>query len=81
MVGRVLAFSRTSTLPGGLEMGRYCDTSTTSAAKPLPSNMVMESRASAAGLGCVRGTTLALTFEAAAAVIIYGVCHLVSLLR
>jgi hypothetical protein len=39
------------------------------------------SRASAAGLGCVRGTTFALLFEAGAAILIYGICELRHLLR
>jgi hypothetical protein len=48
---------------------------------PSRTEMDMASRASAAGLGCIRGTTFALLFEAGAALLIYGICELRHLLR
>jgi hypothetical protein len=39
----------------------------------------MDSRASAAGLGCVRGTTMALGFEAVTALGIYAIWHILQL--
>jgi len=83
MAGRVLDFSKAVSLPGTLEIGRFCEISTTCAAKPLPSNSGadMELRASEDGLGCVRGTALALAFEAAVGLVIYGVWCLLHLLH
>jgi hypothetical protein len=48
---------------------------------PSRAEMDMASRASAAGLGCVRGTSFAFLFEAGAGVLIYGVFELWHLLR
>jgi hypothetical protein len=67
--------------PAIIEITGFCDSSRTSTAEHLPSKCVieMESKASAAGLGCVRGTTIALVFEAVAGLFIYGfweLCHL-----
>lgn len=39
------------------------------------------SRASAAGLGCIRGTSFAFLFEAGAALVVYGICQLWHLFR
>ena len=49
----------------------------------LPSRTEMDkaSRASAAGLGCVRGTSFAFLFEAGAALVVYGICELWHVLR
>ena len=43
---------------------------------PSRSEMDRASRASAAGLGCIRGTTFAFLFEAGAALLVYGICQL-----
>jgi hypothetical protein len=51
------------------------------AAIPSQTEMDMASRASAAGLGCVRGTSFAFLFEAGAGALIYGVFELWHLLR
>ena len=50
---------------------------------PLPSTIEMDmaSRASAVGLGCVRGTSFAFLFEAGAALLVYGICQLWHLFR
>jgi hypothetical protein len=48
---------------------------------PSRSEMDLASRASAAGLGCIRGTTFAFLFEAGAALVIYAVCQLSRLFR
>ena len=46
-----------------------------------PFGMDMASKASAAGLGCARGTTILLTVEAAAAIVLYGLIMLLHLAR
>ena len=81
MAGRVFSSSDPRSIPGVIEISRFCDFSRTSAVKGLlfKSETTMESRASEMGLGCVRGTTLALTFEAAVALGIYALWHLVRL--
>lgn len=81
MAGQVLSSATAGSIPGVVEISRFCDISSTTAAKGLPSKseMTMESRASEMGLGCVRGTTLALGFEALTAICIYAVWHLVRL--
>ncbi len=48
---------------------------------PSKSETEMESSASAAGLGCVRGTTLALASEAVAALGIYAIWCLLRILH
>ena|SRR5579863_7274256 len=49
----------------------------------LPSGAEMDraSRASAAGLGCIRGTGFAFLFEAGAALLVYGIFQLWHLFR
>ena len=81
MAGRVLSSATPGSAPGVIEISQFCEISSTSAAKGLPfkSEMTMESRASEMGLGCVRGTTIAIGFEAATALFIYTVWHLVRL--
>ena len=78
MAGRGLSPSAPGSIHGVIEIGRFCDISRTSAVKGLPSKsgMTMESRASEMGLGCVRGTSLALAFEAAMALGIYVIWQL-----
>lgn len=48
---------------------------------PCITGMDTAARASAAGLGCIRGTSFALLFEAVAALLVYGICHLWHLFR
>jgi len=83
MGARVLYFSRTAPVAGAVEIGVFSDISRTSGAKPIPSRdeMEMATRASAVGLGCALGTAVALTFEAAAGLVIYVVCQVLHLLR
>jgi len=81
MAGRVLTSPQPGSIPGVIEISQYCDFSRTSAVNGLPfkSETTMESRASEMGLGCVRGTSLALAFEAVTAIGIYAIWHLVRL--
>ena len=81
MAGRVLSFPRTASVSRTLDIGPFCDSSTTSTRESLASRSgtTMESRASAMGLGCVRGTTLALSFEVAAGLVIYVAWRLIHL--
>jgi len=76
-----LSSATSGSVSGVIEFSRFCDISSTSTAKGLPfkSETTMESRASEMGLGCVRGTTLAIGFEAATAICIYAVWHLIRL--
>lgn len=65
-----------------IDIRRYCGISRTSPGKRLTSNceIKMGTSASEMGLGCVRGTTLALAFELAAVLafyLIWRLCHLV----
>lgn len=73
-MGRVLSFPHPGSRHCVNEISRYFD-SKTSVHKCPPSNTDMEtaSRASAAGLGCVRGTALMLAFEAATGLTIYAI--------
>ncbi len=82
MAGRVLAQSERGVFPAVIESDRFCDFSTPSIRQHLPSQSEteMSTTAKAIGLGCVRGTTLALFFEAATAVGIYGIWRLIHLL-
>lgn len=64
-----------------IEITRYCGISRNAAQKRLTSNCETEMGTSASemGLGCVRGTTLALAFEMATAIgiyLIWRLCHL-----
>ena len=81
MAGQVIPFAAPGSVPGVIESDRFCDISRTSARKGLPfkSEMTMESRASEMGLGCVRGTTLAIGFEAVTVLCVYALWHLVRL--
>ena len=69
--------------PGAvIDISRYCGISRTSAEKRLRSKCETEMGTSASemGLGCVRGTTLALAVEFAAVLasyLIWRLCHLV----
>lgn len=81
MTGRVLELPGREALSVMVDR-EFCDSARTFAPESLPSNGEMNraSRASAMGLGCVRGTTLALLFEGALGLVAYGVwelCHLV----
>jgi hypothetical protein len=83
MPGQILYLSRPVTVSGGAAATRFPSLSGTSASRGLPSksNMETQSPASAAGLGCVRGTTLALMFEAVMAILIYTAWHFLRLLH
>ena len=64
-----------------IDISRYCGISTTPPEKRLRSNSEKEMGQSASeiGLGCVRGTTLALAFELVTVLAFYVVwqlCHL-----
>lgn len=82
MAGHVLPSTQRGSFQGVIDISQYCDFANTPAREALPSKsgIEMEIRASAEGIGCVRGTALALLFEAAAGVFIYGIwqlCHIV----
>jgi len=82
MATRSLSSLSPQSSPGVIEITRYCGISRTAAKKQLTSNCETEMGTSASemGLGCVRGTALALAMEMAAAVSIYLIwrlCHLV----
>ena len=61
-----------------IDISRYCGFSRNSSQKQLRSNCETEMGTSASemGLGCVRGTTLALAFEFAALLAFYLIWHL-----
>jgi len=82
MAGHVLPATQRGSFQDVIDISQYCDFARTSAQDALPSKsgIKMETRASAEGIGCVRGTALALLFEAAAGLFIYGIwqlCHIV----
>ena len=83
MTARVLSFPRAAPFRSAVEISSFCKISRTSATKPIPSknDMEMAARASAVGLGCIRGAVVALTFEAAAGLVIYVVWQVLHLLR
>jgi hypothetical protein len=54
---------------------------TEGATLPFRTDMDKASRSSTAGLGCVRGTSFALLFEAGAALLVYGIFQLWHLFR
>ena len=83
MASHAISHPAGSRLAPVIQITAFCDSSRKFTKEHLPSNCVieMESRASAAGLGCVRGMTIALLFEAAAAVVIYGGWQLWHLLQ
>lgn len=69
--------------PVVIEINRHCGISRTWPQKRVNSNCEKEMGTSASemGLGCVRGTTLALAAEAAAALVIYAVWQLFHILN
>ena len=81
MAVRVPSQSEPRALAAVIEIGRFCDISRAPFRQALPSKSVTEraSRASEVGLGCVRGTTLALLFEAVTALGGYGIWRLFQL--
>ena len=83
MTFRVLELPVRRPFSGVIEIKGLCDSTRTFASEHIPSRFEMDaaSRASAMGLGCVRGTTLALLFEAATVLAIYGLWQLWHLLR
>lgn len=81
MAGRVLAFPKTSAFEPAIEIGGRCGISSSFATNPLRlSEMDMGSRAEAEGLGCIRGTLIALAFEAATGLVVYGAWRLIHFL-
>jgi hypothetical protein len=90
MPGRILAFPAPATLAIHARTPAFSRTLTTTTGHKAPSNLAtagepfamdMASKASDAGLGCVRGTTIVLGVEAAAAMVVYALVHLVHLAR
>lgn len=65
------------------DIRKFCDISRTPADKGLQSHgaIEIESTASQRGLGCAKGTTLALLFEAATVLGIFGIWRLWHLFR
>ena len=82
MAGPVSSQFEPGTFAPVIVINRFSANSGTSVGKAASSKSEteMESWAIAAGLGCVRGTTLALTCEAAAAVGMYAIWQLLRLL-
>jgi len=83
MAGRILYFPSPVTFTRSGGAAQVCVILNASAGEELSSSCEREmpSTASQAGLGCVRGTTLALAFEAATAVVIYTVWQWFHMLR
>ena len=83
MTGRLLEFPVRRPFSGVIEINGFCDSTRTFAPRHLPFKCEMNraSRASAMGLGCVRGTTLGLLFEVATGLVIYGLWQLWHVLR
>lgn len=83
MAGQVLSPSDSTPFPGVIEFSSFCPSTSSSARKGLVSESDMEIavRASEIGLGCVRGTTIALALEAAAALGVYGSWYLWHFIR
>jgi len=90
MPGRILAFPAPATLAIHASTPAFSNTRTTTtghkatsnfATAGEPSAMDMASKASDAGLGCVRGTTIMLGVEAAVAMLAYALVHLVRLMH
>ena len=81
MATRSLSNFRPQSSPTVIEITRFCGISRTAAQKRLTSNCETEMGTSASemGLGCVRGTTLALAIEMGTALALYllwRLCHL-----
>jgi hypothetical protein len=78
MTGPEYAPSAPASIPGLILIPSYSAKAAAAHEKALFSESDMEDadRASAVGLGCVRGTMLLFLFEAAAALAIYFVWHL-----
>ena len=83
MTCRVLELPARRPSSGVIEIKGLCASTRTFAPGQLPSTCEMDaaSRASAMGMGCVRGTTLALLFEAVTGLAIYGLWRVWHLLR
>jgi hypothetical protein len=81
VTGPFLISSERASRPGVVEFARVGIIPRASCYRVLASQRQTEmvSRASAAGLGCVRGTSLALGFEAATALVIYAMWHILRL--
>ena len=81
MAGPASSNFKLTTFPTVIAIDRLCvdRRASTRRAASSKSETTMESRARAAGLGCVRGTAVALTCEAAAALGIYAIWQLLRL--
>jgi hypothetical protein len=82
MAGPAISHLEPRTCAPVIAIDQFCLNSGTSADKAASSKSEtdMESWASATGLGCVRGTTLALTCELIAALGIYAIWQLLRIL-
>jgi len=90
MAARILSFPQPASFASDLPTARFSNILATTARHIAPSNRATDekhfsmdtaSKASAAGLGCVRGTTLALAAEAAAGAIVYAMWLVIHLAR
>ena len=82
MAGRILAFPSSTNFNIGHGTREFSPILTTTTGHKTPSNLATDveppgmdlaAKASAVGLGCVRGATLMLSFEAGAAAVIFAV--------
>ena len=80
---RPLSLSDRRSVPVVIEISQYRGSAAMAGRERLSSRSEMDlaSRYSAMGLGCVRGTTLALLFEAATVLVIYGIWQVCQLFR
>jgi hypothetical protein len=81
MAARILSFPQPASFASDLQAAPFSNILATTTKQITPSNRATDvelfamdkaSKASAAGLGCVRGTTLALAAEAAAGAIVFA---------
>lgn len=84
MATRVLQKQGAGSILVPIEIGSSCDstrTAPTTERLSYESESEMESNASVAGLGCVKGTTLVLKAEAVVALGIYAIWQILHLVR
>jgi len=81
VAGLFLISSERASIPAVTKIDWSSNVRRTSSLPDSASQIVteMDSKASAAGLGCVRGTTLALGFEAVSALAIYAIWQILRL--
>jgi hypothetical protein len=80
MTGRVSELPAGPAFSGRLHVTRF-STSTTTDVLDVPSKTEMDAVYRAEGIGCIRGTTLALLLEGAIGLVAYGVWVLYHVLR